>query len=176
MTKPSYKTNLKEITTFIFDIDGVITDGILIMHPSGEFLRNMSVKDGYAIKQAINNGYNVFIISGGESKSMKKRLQFLGIKEVYMGVSNKEKVYRKLKKKYKLTNKEVIYMGDDIPDLGVLGKVGISSCPQDAVQEVREVCEYVSHYAGGKGAVRDVIRQVLKVNNQWNVSSNVQAN
>lgn len=175
MTKPSYKTNLKEITTFIFDIDGVITDGVLMMHPSGEFLRNMSVKDGYAIKQAIHKKYNVFIISGGNSKSMKKRLQFLGVKEVHLGVSNKEKVYRKLKKKYNLTNKEIVYMGDDIPDMGVMTKVGISCCPQDAAMEIREISNYVSHYPGGRGAVRDIIRQVLKVNNHWGVSPDIPA-
>lgn len=176
MLKPSYKQKLKKVTTFILDIDGVITDSVLIMHPSGEFLRNMSTKDGYAIKKAIDLGFNVFIISGGESASMRKRLEYLGVKEVYMSVKDKMGVYKQLKEKYKLKNKEVMYMGDDIPDLEVMLSVGISTCPKDAANEIKEIANYISHFKGGKGAVRDVIEQTLKVHKKWMLKSTIQAN
>lgn len=176
MKKISYKKQLKAITTFIFDIDGVITDGKLIIHPSGEFLRNMSVKDGYALRRAIDAGYHVFIISGGESVSMRKRLEYLGIKEIYMSTSNKMVAYKEIKEKYKLKNKEVVYMGDDIPDCELLSTVGLSVSPKDAVFEVKEIVNYISHYRGGKGAVRDIIEQVMKIQGKWNTKSNLQAN
>lgn len=176
MAKISYKKKLKAITTFIFDIDGVITDGKLIMHPSGEFLRNMSVKDGYALRRAIDAGYQVFIISGGESESMRKRLAYLGIKEIYMGSSNKIKSYKEIKEKYNLKNKEVVYMGDDIPDCELLATVGVSVAPKDAVFEVKEIVDYISHYRGGRGAVRDIIEQVMKIHKKWTLPSNLQAN
>lgn len=176
MIKKSYKQRLKKINTFIFDIDGVITDSILIMHPSGEFLRNMSTKDGYALKRAIDGGYNVFIISGGDSESMRKRLEYLGIKHIYMGVSDKLKVYKELKEKHKFKNKEVMYMGDDIPDFSIMKTVGIPTCPKDAANEIKEISSYISHFKGGRGAVRDVIEQTMKVHKKWMVNKEIQAN
>lgn len=176
MIKQSYKQRLKKITSFIFDVDGVITDSILIMHPSGEFLRNMSTKDGYAIRRAVDAGYHVFIISGGESESMRKRLEYLGVKEIYMGVSNKLSVYKEIKEKYDLKNKEVMYMGDDIPDYEIMKSVGISTCPKDAANEIKDISSYISHFKGGRGAVRDVIEQTMKVHKKWLPNSEIQAN
>jgi 3-deoxy-D-manno-octulosonate 8-phosphate phosphatase (KDO 8-P phosphatase) len=176
MLKPSYKQKLKKISTFILDVDGVITDGQLLMHPSGEFLRNMSTRDGYAIKKAANSGFNVIIISGGESESMRKRLSYLDVTEIHMGVKDKVEVYKKLKQDYSLKNKEVLYMGDDIPDLEIMGEVGIATCPKDAVNEIKNISDYISHFKGGKGAVRDVIEQTLKIHKKWIIESKTQAN
>lgn len=176
MLKPSYKQKLKKITTFILDIDGVITDGQLLMHPSGEFLRNMSTRDGYAIKKAANSGFNVIIISGGESESMRKRLSYLDTTEIHMGVKDKVEVYKKLKQKYSIKNKEVLYMGDDIPDYEIMQEVGIATCPKDAVNEIKNISDYISHFKGGKGAVRDVIEQTLKIHKKWLIESKTQAN
>ena len=176
MLKPSYKQKLKKISTFILDVDGVITDGQLLMHPSGEFLRNMSTRDGYAIKKAANSGFNVIIISGGESESMRKRLSFLDVTEIHMAVKDKVEVYKKLKEKYSLKNKEVLYMGDDLPDYEIMQEVGIATCPKDAVNEIKNISDYISHFKGGKGAVRDVIEQTLKIHKKWMVESKTQAN
>lgn len=176
MLKPSYKQRLKKISTFILDIDGVITDGQLLMHPSGEFLRNMSTRDGYAIKKAANSGFNVIIISGGESESMRKRLSYLDVKEIHMGVSDKLSVYKGIKKSYGLKNKEVLYMGDDIPDYDIMKEVGIATCPKDAVNEIKDISDYISHFKGGKGAVRDVIEQTLKIHKKWILETKTKAN
>ncbi len=176
MIKLSYKQKLKKVTTFIFDIDGVITDGVLMMHPSGEFLRNMSTRDGYAMRKASAEGFNVFIISGGESQSMRKRLEYLDVTEIFMAVGDKLSVYKTLKEKYNLKNKEVIFMGDDIPDYDLMNVVGIPTCPKDACQEIKDVADYISHYKGGKGAVRDVIEQTLKVHKKWLTKGQLQAN
>jgi 3-deoxy-D-manno-octulosonate 8-phosphate phosphatase (KDO 8-P phosphatase) len=176
MLKLSYKQKLKKVTTLIFDVDGVITDGVLLMHPSGEFLRNMSTRDGYAIKKAAQSGLNVIIISGGESESMRKRLSFLDVTEIHMAVKDKVTVYRKLKSKYKFKNKEVLYMGDDLPDYEIMQEVGIATCPKDAVNEIKEISDYISHFKGGKGAVRDVIEQTLKIHKKWMNKTSIQAN
>lgn len=176
MLKPSYKQKLQKITTFILDVDGVITDGQLLMHPSGEFLRNMSTRDGYAIKKAANSGFNVIIISGGDSESMRKRLSYLDVKEIYMGVKDKVEVYKEIKAKLGFKNKEVLYMGDDLPDYAVMKEVGIATCPKDAVNEIKDISDYISHFKGGKGAVRDVIEQTLKIHKKWLIESKTQAN
>lgn len=176
MIKKSYKQGLKKITTFIFDIDGVIADSIIMMHPSGEFLRNMSTKDGYAIRRALDSGYHLFVISGGESQSMQKRLEYLGIKEIHMGVKDKLKVYQKLKEKYDLKNKEILYMGDDIPDLAIMKEVGISTCPKDSANEVKGIADYISHFKGGRGAVRDIIEQTMKIHKKWLTDTEIQSN
>ncbi len=165
--KKNYKEILPEITTFIFDIDGVLTDGTVTVYPNGELVRRMNIKDGYAIKTAVDKGYHVAIISGGNSESVKTRLQNLGVKDIYLRTHDKvEKLYEYLDM-YQLNLEKVLYMGDDIPDYPVLELVGLSTCPQDAVPEVKSVSKYISHKKGGKGAARDVIEQVLKVQGNW---------
>lgn len=170
----NYKEILPEITTLIFDIDGVLTDGTVTIFPDGELVRRMNIKDGYALKTAVDQGFNVCIISGGNNKSVLSRLQNLGIKDIYLGAHNKiEQLHDYLEmKNLKLEN--VLYMGDDIPDYPVLELVALPTCPQDAVPEIKGVSKYISHKKGGKGAVRDVIEQVLKVQGKW--SSNFDAN
>lgn len=167
MEDKSYKEYLNHIDTFIFDVDGVLTDGTVTVTSKGEMLRRMSIKDGYALKTAVMNGYNVCIISGGTNEGVRKRLQGLGITDIYLGAHQKIEQLNEYitKKNVKLEN--VLYMGDDIPDVPVLKRVGLSTCPQDAAYEVLEICKYISHVDGGKGAARDVIRQVMKVQGKW---------
>ncbi|MDB9932761.1 HAD hydrolase family protein [Flavobacteriales bacterium] len=176
MEKPSYKQQLHLIKTVFLDIDGVITDSKLIMHPSGEFLRNMSTRDGYAIKKAANSGIKVFIISGGSSESMRKRLAFLDVSEIHMGVKDKVAVLNTILDSHGFTKEEAIYMGDDIPDYAVMQEVGISACPKDACNEILGIADYVSHKNGGEGAVRDVLEQLLKIKGKWMDEFNTQAN
>lgn len=168
MDDKSYKEYLHQITTFIFDVDGVLTNGMLTIMPDGEMIRHMNVKDGYAMKQALNNGYNVCIISGGTNEGVRIRLNNLGIKDVFLGAHQKIKQFDKYLSDNQIKPENVLYMGDDIPDVPVLKLAGLSSCPQDAVPEVKLVSKYISHKLGGNGCVRDVIEQVMKVQNKWN--------
>lgn len=164
----SYKEYLEHITTFIFDVDGVLTDGTVIVTTSGEMLRNMNIKDGYAIKTAINNGFNVCVISGGSNEGVRARLRGLGVTDIYLGASNKIEQLDEYLDIYNIDPKNVLYMGDDVPDLPAIKMAGLPCCPQDAAPEIKEICAYVSHKNGGKGAARDVIEQVLKVHGKWN--------
>ena len=163
----SYKQLLPKITTFIFDVDGVLTNGMLTIMPDGELVRHMNVKDGYAMKTALNNGFKVCIISGGTNKAVKSRLAALGIKDIYLGAHNKINEYKEILEKYNLNHENILYMGDDIPDIPVMQKVGLASCPNNAVPEVQQAAKYISNIKGGEGCVRDVIEQVLKVQGKW---------
>lgn len=164
----SYKQLLPKINTFIFDVDGVLTNGMLTIMPNGELVRHMNVKDGYAMKNALNKGYRVCIISGGTNEGVRKRLAALGIEDIYLGAHNKIEQYKELVKKYDLKAENVLYMGDDVPDFPVMELVGMPACPNDAVQEIQQVAKYISYKKGGEGCVRDVIEQVLRVQNKWN--------
>lgn len=159
--------NLKHITTFIFDVDGVLTDGTVIASESGELLRNFNIKDGYAVQLAAKKGYHVCIISGGKGTAMEKRFSNLGIAEIYLGVGNKVAVFQQYLAKHQIEAKQVLYMGDDIPDLAVMQLVGIATCPADAVDEIKAASHYISAKNGGHTAVRDVIEKVLKAQNNW---------
>ena len=163
----------KKITTFIFDIDGVLTDGTLLVLGDGLQARQMHVKDGFGLQMAKKNGYRVFIVSGGVSEESKRRLELLGLKDVYIGIADKTNFVTDLLKRNKVKWTEVLYMGDDLPDIPVMLKVGLSSCPADAVNEVRSIAKYISPINGGWGCVRDVIEKVLKVNGQWNYETDV---
>ena len=163
----SYKKKLSQITTFIFDVDGVLTDGSVILESSGEMVRTMHTKDGYALQHAVKKGYHIVIISGGSSVMVKKRLEGLGIEYIYLGKDHKLPVLNEHLQKHNISINQVLYMGDDIPDLPCLEVVGVSSCPKDASVEVREVCDYISHINGGKGCVRDVLEQTLRIQNKW---------
>lgn len=164
----SYKQLLPKISTFIFDVDGVLTNGMLTIMPSGELVRHMNVKDGYAMKIALNKGFRICIISGGTNEAVKSRLAALGIEDIYLGAHDKIHQYNEIVDKYNLSVENVLYMGDDIPDLPVMQKVGLASCPNDAVPEVQNASKYISNLKGGEGCVRDVIEQVLKVQGKWN--------
>ena len=163
----SYKQLLPKISTFIFDVDGVLTNGMLTIMPDGELVRHMNVKDGYAMKNALNKGYRVCIISGGTNEGVRTRLAALGIEDIYLGAHNKIKQYQALMEKYNLQPENVLYMGDDVPDYPVMKLVGLAACPNDAVREIQEVSTYISDKKGGEGCVRDVIEQVLRVQQKW---------
>ena len=172
--KKNYKEILPQITTLIFDIDGVLTDGTVTVYPNGELVRKMNIKDGYALKTAVDKGFNVAIISGGNSKSVKTRLENLGVKDIYLSTHDKvEKLYE-YTDMHQIDLKNVLYMGDDIPDYPVLELVGLPTCPQDAAPEIKSVSKYISHKKGGKGAARDVIEQVLKVQGKWHKNYDAQ--
>ncbi len=164
----SYKEIMSEISTFMFDVDGVLTDGIVTVTTRGELVRSMHTKDGYALKGAVNAGYNVCIISGGDNEGVRIRLNGLGIKDIYLGTHNKKDQFEKYIRLYKLKPENILYMGDDIPDFPVMRKVALPCCPKDAVPEIQDVSVYISQKKGGKGCVRDVIEQVLKVQGKWN--------
>ncbi len=168
----SYKEYLANITTFIFDVDGVLTDGTITVTTDGEMLRTMYIKDGFALKTAVDAGYNVCIISGGSNEGVRKRLAGLGIKDIYLGAHNKIEQLNAYMNRHNITTTQVLYMGDDIPDYPVMELVGLPCCPQDAVPEIKSISKYISHKNGGKGAVRDVIEQVLKVQGKWNGNFN----
>ena len=166
----SYKQLLPKINTFIFDVDGVLTNGMLTIMPDGEMVRHMNVKDGYAMKNALNKGYRVCIISGGTNEGVRTRLAALGIEDIYLGAHNKIKQYQTLIEKYNLQPENVLYMGDDVPDYPVMKIVGLAACPNDAVREIQEVSKYISDKKGGEGCVRDIIEQTLKVQGNWNLN------
>jgi len=159
---------LKEVTTFIFDVDGVLTTGDVLAAESGELLRTFNIKDGYALQLAVKKGYHVCIISGGKGQAMEKRFDELGIPDVYLGVHDKVEVFQNYLEIYGLDADEVLYMGDDIPDLKVMRLVGVATCPADAAEDIKAICKYVSPFNGGKTAARDVIEKVLRIQGKWN--------
>ena len=163
----SYKQLLANITTLIFDVDGVLTNGMVTIMPDGELIRTMNIKDGYALKTAVDQGLNICIISGGTNEGVRKRLANLGIKDIYLGAHDKIKQYHELVQKYNLQPENVLYMGDDIPDLPVIKLVGFPCCPNDAVPEIKNASKYISNIKGGEGCVRDVIEQILRVQGKW---------
>ncbi len=167
MAEKSYKEYLHQITTFIFDVDGVLTDGTVHITSSGEMLRSMNIKDGYALRVAIDKGFNVCIITGGRNEGVLLRLKGLGIDDIYIGAQNKIEQLEDYFAKKGVDPKTVLYMGDDLPDYPVMKGIGLPCCPQDAVQEIKAISKYISHKKGGQGAVRDVIEQVLKVQDKW---------
>jgi len=170
----SYKQYLPQIDTFIFDVDGVLTNGIVTIMPDGELVRQMNIKDGYALKTAVDKGYRVCIISGGTNEGVRIRLKNLGITDIYLGAHNKTEQYQELVDMYNLHPEHVLYMGDDIPDYPVMKLVGIPCCPNDAAPEIREISKYISNIRGGEGCVRDVLEQVMRVQGKWD--SNFDAN
>ncbi len=163
----NYKELLAGVEVFIFDYDGVLTDGTVILLNDGEVLRSANVRDGYALQLAAKLGYRIVIISGGRSDSLLRRFEALKIKDVFLGVDNKLKIFEKYLSDHKINPKSALYMGDDIPDYEIMQRVGVATCPSDASEEIKSLSHYISHKAGGHGCVRDVIEQVLKIKGQW---------
>jgi 3-deoxy-D-manno-octulosonate 8-phosphate phosphatase (KDO 8-P phosphatase) len=163
----------KSIKVFVFDIDGVLTDGNMLVFDNGEQVRKMNVKDGYALQLAVKKGYRVLAISGADSKAARLRLNKLGITDVYTKVENKKEKLNEYITEHKIKQDEVLFMGDDIPDYDVMSLVGLSCAPADAVPEIRHIAKYISTYKGGEGCVRDVIEKVLKLNGHWHIDSSV---
>jgi len=167
----SYKEYLKHITTFIFDVDGVLTDGTIQVNTEGEMFRTMNVKDGYALKAAIEQGFRICIISGGTNEGVRMRLKNLGIQHIFLGADRKTEILEDYLNTHQIERENVLYMGDDLPDFKIMQEVGLPVCPQDAVPEIKAISKYVSHKKGGKGCVRDIIEQVMKVQGKWIVTS-----
>lgn len=168
----SYKEILNDITTFIFDVDGVLTDSSVHITESGEMLRIMNIRDGFAMKAALESGYNVCIISGGNNEGVRIRLRNLGIYDIHLASPNKVETFKEYIELYSIDPAKVLYMGDDIPDYHVMKLVGLPTCPQDASSEIKAISKYISHKKGGKGAVREVIEQVMKVQGKWHLYYN----
>ncbi len=165
----------KQVKAFVFDIDGVLTDGTVQVTELGEQLRTFHIRDGYALQLAVKQGYPIATITGGISKGVEQRLQALGIIHVFSGVSDKLAVLTDWLHNQQLPAGDVLYMGDDIPDLACMQAAGLPVCPADAVPEVKAIAAYISHQAGGKGAVRDVMEKVLKLQEKWQADTSVKS-
>lgn len=159
---------MKVIRAFVFDVDGIFTDNGLLITEAGEFLRTMNVRDGQALKWAVEAGYPIGIITGGTSEGVKKRFtQQLGISEYYSGIKDKAVAFQSFMQRTGIHSTEICYMGDDLPDLPPLRKSALACCPSDAVHEVIAACDYISPYHGGAGCVRDVLEKVMKLQGKW---------
>lgn len=167
--------NLKNISCFIFDVDGVLTNGEVIVMPNGVLVRKMNIKDGYAIQLAIKKGYHVWIISGGNSTEVKERLQNLGVKEVYMGINDKLALVQKLVAEHQVPLTNIMYMGDDMPDYEAMQLVGIAACPNDSAHDIKNIANYITLAKGGEGCAREVIEKVLKLNDHWDIVDHIAA-
>jgi len=163
------------INTFIFDVDGVLTDGSLLVMPNGLMARRMNIKDGYALQLAVKKGYQVIVISGGNAPEVKDRLNKLGVHEVHMQVTDKLVLLKYILNESKTAQSSCLFMGDDIPDLECMKWVGLPVCPADAVSEVKDIALYISAINGGMGCARDVIEKVMKLRGDWNEDFKVRA-
>ena len=165
--------SFKKVTTFIFDVDGVLTDGTVLVLDNGLQARRMNIKDGFALQMAVKNGYRVLIVSGGNSPQVANRLDKLGIKDVHMSIADKKSFIHNYMLNHRLTKEQLLYMADDLPDLPVMAHVGLSCCPADAVNEIKEAVLYISPFKGGESCVRDVIEKVLKLNDHWHYTEDI---
>jgi 3-deoxy-D-manno-octulosonate 8-phosphate phosphatase (KDO 8-P phosphatase) len=163
----NFKEKLSNVKAFIFDVDGVLTDGSVTLMPDGEQVRVMNIKDGYALQLAIKKGFYIAIISGGKSEMVRKRLNGLGITDVYLGAHTKIDIYKEFIQIHQLNEEEILYMGDDIPDYEVMQRVGVPTCPADSATEIKNISIYISDKNGGKGCVRDVLEQTMRAQDKW---------
>jgi 3-deoxy-D-manno-octulosonate 8-phosphate phosphatase (KDO 8-P phosphatase) len=166
----------KSIRTFVFDVDGVMTDGSVLVFENGEQVRRMSTRDGYCLQLAIRKGYRVVVISGGTSEGVRQRLEYLGIKDIFLKAKDKKGILEQYAREHQLEEKDMLYMGDDLPDYAAMKHVGLACAPADAAPEIRHIATYISSFAGGQGCVRDVIEKVLKLNGQWDLDLSVASN
>ncbi len=163
----NFKEDIARVRAFVFDVDGVFTDGGIMLTPEGDFIRKYNSKDGYAVAYAIKMGYKVAIITGGRGKALEMRFQMLKATGIYIDCMNKLEKLHEFMSEHSLSAEEVMYMGDDIPDLEALRAVGVPVCPADAVPEVIEASRYVSQFKGGEGCIRDVVEQTLRARGDW---------
>ena len=167
MSEKNYKEKLRSVKCFVFDVDGVLTNGSLILVPGGEQARVMNIRDGYAIQHAVKSGYYVLILSGGKSEDVRTRLKGLGVTDIQLGCENKLDALKKFISENNLQQEQILYMGDDIPDLYAMKIAGIACCPSDAALEIKNICHFISSFKGGEGCVRQVIEQTLKIQGKW---------
>lgn len=159
--------DLRLIRAIIFDVDGVLSAETITLSAEGEPLRTVNIKDGYAIQLAMKMGLRVVILTGGKTEAVRLRYERLGVEDIYMGCAVKVKTYDEFLEKYQLDDAEVMYMGDDVPDIEIMRRVGCPVCPQDACSDVKDICLYVSPCRGGYGCGRDVIEQTLRAQDKW---------
>jgi 3-deoxy-D-manno-octulosonate 8-phosphate phosphatase (KDO 8-P phosphatase) len=167
----NFKEKLNKITTLIFDVDGVFTDNQALVMENGEVVRNVHSKDGYAVQLAVKKGYRLVIISGGNNVAMKNLLAKAGVKHIFINQHDKLQCYKDLINENDLKDEEVLYMGDDLPDYEVMSRVGIAACPNDSATEIKGISIYISPKNGGRGCVRDVIEQVMRVQGTWAIAN-----
>lgn len=163
----NFKEELRRVKAFVFDVDGVLSEQSMALDKDGFLVRTSNIRDGYAIKRAVMNGYPVGIITGGDRNNVVERYRKLGVKDIFTGSVNKSTDLHHFMKNYEIQKQDVLYMGDDLPDLEVMKTVGFPTCPDDAVTEVKQLSKYISNFTGGNGCVRDVIEQVLRLNKNW---------
>lgn len=163
----NFKAKLKDINTFIFDVDGVFTNNIIFLSSDGEPLRTANVRDGYTVQLAVKMGLRIVILSGGKGEATRKRFEGLGVKDIYLGAGTKIDVLNQFIAENNLAKEDICYMGDDIPDYAVMQNVGLATCPSDAAPEIKSIAHYVSPFKGGEGCVRDVLEQALKMKGMW---------
>lgn len=161
------------VNTIILDMDGVLTDGTIWVMPEGEWVRRMHIRDGYILQLAVRAGYRVIVITGSSSVPVEKRLRKLGIPEIHQMVRDKQQLTQELMERYRLVPEQVLFMGDDIPDLEVMRMVGLACCPADAARDILEIAHYISPMKGGEGCVRDVIEKLMRVQDKWQPATDV---
>ena len=166
---------LKKITCFVFDVDGVLTNGEVIVMPNGVLVRKMNIKDGYALQLAIKKGYQVWVISGGNSNEVEERLHNLGVKEVHMRVKDKRALLQELSILHNVPLADILFMGDDMPDYEAMSIVGVAACPKDAAVDIKSIASYIALAEGGAGCAREVIEKVLKLNDHWDTEDHIRA-
>jgi 3-deoxy-D-manno-octulosonate 8-phosphate phosphatase (KDO 8-P phosphatase) len=166
---------LKKITCFVFDVDGVLTNGEVIVMPNGVLVRKMNIKDGYALQLAIKKGYQVWVISGGNSSEVEERLHNLGVKEVHMRVKDKRALLQELSILHNIPLEQMLFMGDDMPDFEAMSIVGVAACPKDAAVDIKSIASYIALAEGGAGCAREVIEKVLKLNDHWDLEDHIRA-
>ncbi len=166
----NFKQKLTRIKTILLDVDGVLTNGQVLIMENGEFVRGMNSKDGYALQLAVKKGYRIVIITGGNSPSVKQTLENLGITDIFLSQHDKLQCYKDYINELDLLEDEILYMGDDLPDYEVMKRVGIATCPFDAANEIRDICMYISSRKGGEGCVRDILEQVMRSQGTWEIA------
>jgi len=167
----NFKEKLNKITTLMFDVDGVFTDGKVLVMENGEVVRNVFSKDGYAIHLAVQKKYKLVIISGGNNVAIKNLLIRSGIEHIFINQHDKLQCYKDFIYEHNINDEQVMYMGDDLPDYEIMSRVGVAACPNDSAPEIKSICSYISPKKGGEGCVRDIIEQVMRVQGQWEIAN-----
>jgi 3-deoxy-D-manno-octulosonate 8-phosphate phosphatase (KDO 8-P phosphatase) len=163
----NFKEELRKVKAFVFDVDGVLSNAKIYLHPGNEMMRSANIKDGYAIQYAVRKGYPICIITGGNSEAVEERFKNLGVTDIYLRSRNKMKDLEDFLGRYNFGPENILYMGDDLPDYPAMKVIGFPTCPSDAVEEIKSISMYISDKPGGEGCVRDVIEQVLRLQGKW---------
>ena len=159
--------DLSRIKAIVFDVDGVLSASTITLHPNGEPMRTVNIKDGYAIQLAVKQGLHIAIMTGSNVDSIRVRYERLGVKDVFTACSVKIKVYEKFLAEYGMADDEIIFVGDDVPDYEVMSRCGCPCCPADACPDIKSISRYISSANGGYGVGRDIIEQVLRAQGKW---------